>query len=343
MKRLFTIIAALVLCTVFAANVNAEEYKKSYQEKYSINADALLKTDTRYGDTKIINWTKNEISISVTITVYKSSQKKADEFFDKVKINLSGNQSAVTAETELKSLKGSNEFSIDYEIHAPKTISLDLNHKYGDAIVETIEGTVEASVKYGSFHAENITKSGNKISLAYIDKASVENLGDASLTLSYSEVDIENAGELDIDSKYNEIGIERATKLDFISKYDELNIENVDVMIIEGGFSEIEVENLSKKFVMDSDYGELDLNNVKAGFDLIEIETNHNDIHIDIEGGASYEVDLSGSYSSFSIPDGNYSVNQPSMFSESISGKIGSGSANSKVKVSGKYIDVTIK
>ncbi|MFC2107600.1 hypothetical protein ACFLRY_04635 [Bacteroidota bacterium] len=344
MKKLLTFSLALMLSTLFATNIYADEFKKNYQEKYDINPDALLKTDTRYGDVVIKNWSENAISIKVTITVNKSSQSKADDFFEKVDINLKGNSTLVSAVTEISNLKGNNEFSIDYEIYAPKTISLDLNHKYGSVELDDIEGKIDLSIKYGDFVAQKLLNPHCNFNLAYVDQLNIDELESANMNISYSEIDISKAAKLTIDSKYNEIDIDEVTVLMIDSDYDELSIGNVDEMEIEGGFSEIKIENLSRKFWMDSNYGELDINNVASGFDAIEIESNHIDIDIDVASGASYKVDLYGAYTSFSVPDGNYNINQPSFTSESIKGYIGSNSnANSVIKINGKYMDVKIK
>ncbi len=343
MKKLFVLTIAFILCSLFVTNIYADEFKKVYQEKFNINADALLKTDTRYGDVVIKNWDENVISIVVVITVEKSSQKRATDFFEKIDISLKGNSSQVSAETSIDNLRGNNKFSIDYEIFAPKTISADITHKYGELWIDMIKGKTDITLKYGEMVVGSLPNIACNLNMQYVGEVEIGLLSDANIDVAYSEVNIDKAGFLNIESKYTEIDIEDVTKVIADSKYDEITIDNIDVLDIEGGFTEISIGTLKKKIIFDSNYGELEIDRLVSGFDLVDIESNYIDVSITVDSDASYQLYLNTSYGEFSIPEGNFNIERPSKTSDIVDGYVGSNpEASSKIRIIGNYFDVEI-
>ncbi len=129
-----------------------------------MNKDATLAIKNKFGKIHCQNWDKNAISIEVTITLEASSQDKANKYFDKISISFTGNADRVTATTSFDdNLFGNNnnEFSIDYMVKMPKTIGIELDHKFGDIILEEVQGPSIIELGYGSLKVNKLSGNDN--------------------------------------------------------------------------------------------------------------------------------------------------------------------------------------
>ncbi len=323
MKKLSTFLL-MMLALIITSGMNAEEFKKTFKEKYDVNNDALLTIDNRFGDVTCMNWNENAISIEVVITVDASSQKKIDFVLSKIDVDISGSKDKVSGVTSVGNMRGSNSFSIDYFIKMPKSLTVDLSNKYGDLIVEELEGSSTINVKYGNLIAQKLLNESNKIYLAYSDNNSIDYVKMANLSLSYSEIQIEQAEELDFKSKYNEIDIESVSYVNVSSGYDEYNIENVGVVIANSNFTEFEIESLQKKFQAEMDYGDLSIERIDNGFEKVAVTASYTDIELGFESGSSYSLLIDESYSSIDLPsESNIKRTEKSYTSSRYEGVVG--------------------
>lgn len=303
MKKLSRLILMLLAVTI-AGCIHAEDFKKTFKERYEVEKDALLFIDNRFGDVTCTEWDESAVEIEVVITIDATSQNKIDYILSKIDIDLSGSRDKVSGITTMGSMRGSNSFSIDYFVKMPKTLTVDLSNKYGDLIMGELEGKSKITVKYGNFIARKLLNEDNKIHIEYSDDNSIEYVRMADINISYSEMDIERAEELTISSKYNEIGIEEVIFANINSGYDEYQIENAGAVIINSNFTELGLENLEKNIEADMNYGDLSVDRVSESFEKIKVAASYTDIELEFAAGAAYMLSLDESFTDVDLPSG---------------------------------------
>lgn len=338
-------IAFLVFSFVF---VNAgEEYSKKISRNFTVKSDAELVVLNKYGKVYCKNWDKNEVAIEVTITVEASSEDKANKYFDKIGIDITGNPTLVRAETSIESgafSKGNTELSIDYMIQLPKSMSIDIDNKFGDIYIEEVDGEARIDLGYGAIKAKKLNNNNNSLEI----KFSEGNIGfvyKAEMELKYSELTLDEANDLNVDTRFSELDFGLVDRLVMDSGYDENNLGDIRDMEIESSFSEIEIASLAERLVAQSGYGDITVREIKKGFALIDIDNDFADTKLWFDGGASFTVDVDTKMGDFYYPkaESKISSQELSFTSHKFSGTIGSGTNPvSKVKVVAKNADVKI-
>jgi len=284
-----------------ALNAFGDEYTKNYSAKYNVNPGALLYIDNKFGDVKCINWEEKAVSIEVVITTERSSEAKAQEFFEKIDISLSGSADKVSGVTTIGSLRGNNEFSIDYTIKMPRNMKAEIFNKYGGVIMEDLEGSSSISVKYGHLHTGRLLSENNIIDIDYTDASEISYVKKAEISLGYSELKVKESDFLDIHSRYNEVDLGNIAKLKINSGYDEYNIEKAHTINAESDFSEIDIKDLSRSLILVMKYGGLEIEEISSDFEEINVNTSYADIELSFEPGAAFDILVNESYSDINI------------------------------------------
>ncbi|MBU2650860.1 MAG: hypothetical protein KKA81_07985 [Bacteroidetes bacterium] len=321
---------------LIALNAFGDEFTKNYSAKYEVNPGALLYIDNKFGDVKCINWEEKAVSIEVVITTERSSETKAQEFFSKINISLTGSADKVSGITTIGSLRGNNEFSIDYTIKMPRNMKADISNKYGGVFMDDLEGSSNISVKYGHLHAGKLLSENNVIDIDYTDASEITYVNKAEISLGYSELKVKESDFLDIHSRYNEVDLGKIAKLKINSGYDEYNIDKAHVINAESDFSEIDIKDLSESLILVMKYGGLEIEEISAGFKEINVNTSYADIELNFDPGASFDILVNESYSdvniSSSYPVKRTELSYTSSRYESKSGKSPAGKVTVDIK-----------
>ncbi len=105
------------------------------EKTFDVNKDAKLVIQFEHGSVKCNNWDKNEISVKITAISETSNAEKAEKSFSRINWDVKGSRNEVTVESKLTGNSGNKHVnvSVELEIFMPKTVSLDFNHKFGNA------------------------------------------------------------------------------------------------------------------------------------------------------------------------------------------------------------------
>ena len=344
LKLSFLIFASIILS--FQVQASKEEYSRKVSKSFDVNSDATLSVTNKFGKIHCENWDRNTISIEVTITLDASSEEKAEKYFNRIDISLSGNSSRVTAKTSFENNlfnNNSDDFSIDYMINMPKTINVELNNKFGDIIIDEVEGTAKIDLGYGEIKAKRFTNATNEIEIKF-SEGFIGYIHQADLKLQYSELEISEAGKLIADTKFSEISLGFIDVLTLETAYDEISIGHARDIDLEANFSEIEIKNLKERLTADCDYGELTVKNIEKDFILIDLENSFSEATIGFDEQASFRISATIKMGDFDYPENltKLSVVDLSMTANKYEGLIGQDKdTDSKVVVSSKHSDVT--
>ncbi|MFC2129614.1 DUF4097 family beta strand repeat-containing protein, partial [Bacteroidota bacterium] len=180
--------------------------------------------------------------------------------------------------------------------------------------IEELTGDANIVVKYGSIKAQSLMNASGKANV---------------LTLGYSEGVIKSSGKITGKLAYSDI------KFGTVESYEG-----------KLAYSDFEAANLSKKLLTEAAYSDVQLENLEAGFELVEISSGYGDVNIVAAGDASFSYEMDTKYGDISAPKGAEKVGKDNdhgpNFNKAVKGKVGSG-AGGKIVVHAKYADVTLK
>ncbi|MCF6241514.1 MAG: hypothetical protein L3J74_09245 [Bacteroidales bacterium] len=326
---------------------NAEDFTKTFRKQYKANKNTTMQLVNKYGDMKIINWDKNEIDITVTITVKTSNELKAESTFRKIDIDFSEKGNLVSAITSLNESIRNTSFKIDYFVKIPAYINVDLSNKYGDLFLNEVNGHANIQVKYGNFTINKLGRGNikplNYIYVGYSDTyCDIDQANWLKMEVAYSKVVIETVQALMIASKYSALKIKKVKSIVAESKYDHpFKVGAVRNFICTGGYSSFEISKLYNKLDLTVKYGNLDLFKVDPGFELIKIDQRYGKSNLHLP--ESYKLEAQAAYGSIKYPK-EYKLNKIIDGTESrVWGTVGiKKDTKAKVIVSSRYGNVQI-
>lgn len=349
MKSIIKSSAAIVILLFTGINslTAHDDFSKVIKKEYTINPDAKLIIDNKFGKVHCDNWAKNIISIEVTTTVEASSESVAARILDKISIVISGSLSLVEARTVFENgdFHGNNRIHINYKITMPVSINLDLTNKFGDIYINELAGTGKIDLSYGNMEVNKLTNSDNLLIIKF-SNAHIESIQGAVLTLKYSEIQIEYAGSLRLDSKYSTI--EAAQVISITGNYEggKLNIEKSTAVDSKSKFSDLNITRIAKTLNLDIQYGNCDVHEMPADFTNISILNKYGNISIGISKEASYNLDADLKYCHLDFPEENANLTRKVVTNTSNSYKATVGKAanpSARVTIQSEYGNVSLE
>jgi hypothetical protein len=358
MKRQIYKSGLLLTCSVFlsAATLVAQEVSKEFHKEYTAGANTTLDISNKYGDVIVETTNQDQITINVKVTVEYPNREKAEKLLSYINVEFSEDGDVLKAKTVIDDKfnfggwgGGSRTFSIDYKVIMPSRINFTLANRYGNAELEEISGLVRLDIKYGDLQADNLARGNEKplnlLTLAY-GKADIQSAGWLDVTLRYSgSFMINKAQALSLDSKYSKVRIDNVSSVVGETKYDNLNIEKINNLILDAGYTDINVGELTKKLKFEGGYGSLTVDNIPAGFEMIESDSRYIGVKLGIDDNASYELDARLSYGDLKFNEDNFQHQRRIVENNSseVAGIVGKESSpSSKVRVTSSYGSVRL-
>lgn len=235
-KSIVAFSAALLLTGLAQAQKNEKlEFTKerAISKTYPASGNTL-DIDNTFGHVKFIAWDKNEIKVDIKIEVASNNKEMAEHTFES--INVSDNQSGNTVrfKTTVESKKGmscnncSNTMHINYEVHLPVTVALELENSFGNIELPDYKGPVSISNKFGNVTAGSLT-TVKDIRIEF-GKAQFKSIADIDAVFKFSKVQIENlSGANKIKMEFcdsTKIVLQNSlTSLDLKESYSTINLK----------------------------------------------------------------------------------------------------------------------
>lgn len=286
------------------------EYKKKKEinKSFKVSLSDLLYVDNKYGNITITPWNKNEVEIKVIIESASRSEKKAQEYLDRVQIDLNKQGNTVSASTTIQNTSISNNenvrFTVNYFIQMPSKLSCELTQKYGNiTLPQENEGIRKIHVKYGNLMAGNFhadleleAKYGN------ID---IENVTVAHMDLGYiSNLKMKDGKELYIDSKYSDLTIQNVKRIELEKKYGNIKLGTVEKAYMELRYSDATIDNLTQEIEVDAlSYGTLDIRKLSGSFSRVEVDSHYGNLKIAIPEKTAFNLEAEN------MKYGHYQIN----------------------------------
>ena len=324
-----------------------EEFKKTVNKSFDVDKNAVLTLKNKFGKIHCENWDKSSIAVEVTITVEASSQEKANKYFEKIAVDISGSSSQVSVVSNFDDnlfKNNKDEISVDFMISMPATISVEVDHKFGDLILPDVEGNSSIELGYGSVKAKKLGGDENDLEIKF-SEGYVGYVKNAQIELQYGELEIDEAASLSVESKFSAFKLGKADVLTMETGYDEDVIGTVRDLDIEAGFSDVEIRNVADRLVADFDYGELSVKEMGSNFKYVEITSSFSGANIGFNPSSSFRVSATVKMGELSYPrdKARMNVEELSFTSNKYEGMVGDNdNTSSKVVIEAKNAGVNL-
>ncbi len=303
------------------------DFTKTIKKEYEVGSNATVHVNNKYGKVDIKTWDKNRVKIDVRILVRAATEAEAQKVFDRINVQFSNTGSFVKAETTIEpqskkwwdGSSSKNDYSINYDVYAPASISLELFNKYGDVYAAAITGKGTIDVKYGNFKLDGLNEASN-ITLAY-GNGKLTKAGKVVTDVSYGRLNVTEANEMDVNSKYSTLTLDKVDELrsmskydtyklgsvqDFrnIGKYDNIEVQNTGHMVVSSKYTNVHVEKATKALEMNMEYGGVTVTQLNKGFSDVNLSGKYTDFKVMVENGAVYRIDALTDYAGVRYPAG---------------------------------------
>ena len=322
----------------------AAEKTKKYSEKWPVSSVQALQVVNKFGEVKVNNSGGSEVTIDVLVTVEATTESRASELLNMIKVNFSKSGGTVKAETEIENnFKSRQKFSIDYTVNIPKDKNLNISNKYGNTIVNELNATGDFNIQYGNFTAGKLYAPANgsmKVNLAY-GKAEIHSASDMNVDVKYSTMNFGEMKDLQLLSRYSVVNIEKSAAMKIDSKYDTFSFEEVEALDAITKYSHFKITTLKKRLKIDSGYGGIRVAKVFDDFESIDIQNSYGQIKLGL-GTAGYSIDASCNYCGISYPESEFSGNRMNENqTKTVMGKVGKNGSG-KVYIRSKYGEIKL-
>ncbi|MCB9282810.1 MAG: hypothetical protein H6563_01940 [Lewinellaceae bacterium] len=327
MKPAYKILSVLALALLVASTGWASpkaEYSKTIKREFSIDPGGLTQFITKYGRLDVKTWDQDRVKVEVTIHVQARSEEDAQKVFDQIRIDFTSSNNLVKAETIVESSSGwswwgssKSDFTVDYEVFLPRTVTLDVAHKYGDVFVSDFAGRVMMDLKYGNLRMDELSNDLN-LDLSY-GNATIASVRDAEAVISYSNLTLAKVRDGKLTTKYSNVSIEEGNYIQSESKYDNyrlgdlskmnnrasfgaVEIRRIDDLTSSSRYTDYKVTEIANSADLDLQYGGARLEKVLKGFSEIRLTGRYSDFKVKVEEGANYQLEASGKYAGILYP-----------------------------------------
>ena len=350
-----TILTFLIPLITFGS-IDKEKHEKTkiISKEYSVNADAKVAINNKYGDLNITSWNKNRVEIEVQITVKGDDLDEVESKLETIQINFNANSNFVEAETVIEKNRSnwswwSNSKNVNYKINyivkMPKTNSVSLNNDYGSIYLGDLDGDASISCDYGKISVGELSSDNNNINLDYCSSSSIKRIKEGSVNIDYSKLTIDNSERIKLNADYSTMKFDKAGSIDFNQDYGSISINDAAQINGNTDYVTMRFGTVRNRLTIDTDYGSLTIKDLKSTFDKVDINAQYTGIRIGVENGINFDFEIDLQYSSFKRNDDNIE------FYKSISkstkkyyeGKYGKGNSKASLKINSQYGSVKIE
>jgi hypothetical protein len=351
----------ILLCLTYTLSGQAYSEKRTYRKSVAVNREMTLEVNNKYGVVHISSGTADSVEIKAEIEATGSSQDRIDKMLQGVEVNISETDYLVRAQTDFnqtismllegfksitnKLIPYESRIQINYSIVAPEFLNIRIVNKYGDVYLENSAGSISVDLSNGSFKANSLSGS-TSLNFNFCD-ATINNLKDARLEATFSDLTIGESGKLTVSSISSKFDITKSLSLDTKSRRDKFYIGNVSSLTGNSYFSEYRIENLDKEIILDSKYGRIEADHIGKNCEMVNITSGYTDVYLTFDPAMSYSFDVRSVNSFLVLPRERTDVEKETVNEDRKeyinSGKVGKNQGNLKVVIEATRGNIYLK
>lgn len=302
---------SIIMLLFMSTNGFGTEYTKTTSKSFDVKPGVLLDIRTEFTEIKAHNWDKQKVSIEATITVNASSQSKANDRFERIKLEFDGSKDLVTIISSIESSffgKSSNSISIDFLIYYPADSRLKLNMEFGSAFFENVKGKTDIDIEYGSFNANNLSNNDNQIEISF-GSFQVSKLAEADIEIDYGGCEIEEVNILNLRTSFSgNVNIEKVGDLKLKSAYDKVSIGEAGSIVGSTEFTSFKLDRLENSLNMKSAYGSFKVYYIAPDFELIDLKSEFCSLKLYVDENSNFTFYTDVELGSFNYPKSKVTI-----------------------------------
>lgn len=358
MKPQFKTLIVLLLLPFFALALNNSDWKgkhtkeKKIEKQFTVNKDALLKVNNKYGNIDITSWNQNRIEIEVTITTNGDDESEVQKRLDEISVEFSGSKSMVSAETLIP--RKSNSWSIwggksknvnmkiNYLIKMPVTNSVNLDNSYGAISLDVLEGNANISCDYGKFIIGELKGNNNTLNFDYTNNSTIGHVKNIQINADYSGFVIDRAEQIALNGDYTKSEIKEVGKLAYNCDYGKITVGSVDEITGDGSYLSTSVENVSKRMNIQAGYGKISVDRLGKDIKNVKIKSKYTSIKLGYDAASSFDLSAALSYASLKGKEAfSFSIENDRATSKEYKGYYGQKNSGNIIDITSDYGGVT--
>lgn len=335
------IAALLIICT----NNLLAQYTKTVNKSWGVNEIETLVVENKFGHINIVNTNTETIKMDITLEIKNLSGSKAEYLANQIRFNINLNNKTLSAKTIFnEDFKTNQEFSIVYDIQIPKNKNLDITNRYGNVTMADLTAKGNFDISYGNIQGGDLESPQNeniRIKVSY-GNAGFNSINQTDTQIKYGKLTVENIETALLNTEYSIIKTGRLNKANVNSKYDHFDIGKATTLYIESKFTSWNIETLEKTIAIDTEYGNLSINNVAHQFNQIDIENSYGNISVAMPYDASYYLEGECYYCNIKHHEAELEQKTTENNRTYLKGKVGQANTDAHVKVRSRYGKVNL-
>lgn len=199
-KILFSVLSIAFCFALVTANAQDkkryEHFKERNISKTYPAAGSSLDIENSFGKVEVIISNNNEIKVDVHIEASSSDADMAEKTFNAINVTDEKKGNAVYFKTSIKNNdnKGCkncrNNMSIDYTIHLPASVKLDIKNSFGSITIPDYSGELSLESKFGSLTA-GVLGNVKNINVEF-GSAKIKSMDNVNTVFKFSTIEIDN-------------------------------------------------------------------------------------------------------------------------------------------------------
>ncbi|MFN8251724.1 MAG: hypothetical protein U0V75_07550 [Ferruginibacter sp.] len=258
-QKILTSAFSLLLCVTLVYTVNAQDDKKRYEhfkertisKTYPASGNSLEIVNS-FGKVDVVTSGGNEIKVDIHIEASSSDADMAERTFNSISVTDDKRGNTIYFKTNVKgnNNKGcnncKNNMSIDYTVHLPASVKLDIENSFGGISVPDYSGEISLTSKFGSLTTGALSNAkGLNVEFGTAKIKSADNI---NAVFKFSSIEVDNL------SGSNKIKVEfcNVAKIGLTNNITSLNLNE--------SYSTINLRpaaNLSATYSMHTSFGNL--------------------------------------------------------------------------------------
>jgi hypothetical protein len=286
---------ALALALGFTA-IAQEKVSKEIKETYPFNNSGELHVENKYGNIHIYGWIKDEVSITVSITVTDKKRENAKEFLNRITPVIRHSDKFISVNYEIAD-KNSGFFSnlfekanpfdfdrgnvqIDYKVYVPQKVELEIINTFGDVFIEDWVGVLMADVQHGDmWMSDNLNKAD--VTMKY-GKLRAKNINYANIDIKNGGLDMDHANTMRLNTSGSTIDVQLVESLELYSNKDEVDIKEMGTLYGNLKFSKLRIHRLKKDIDLDLKISDFWVESILTPSSRISLVQESSEVNINI-------------------------------------------------------------
>jgi hypothetical protein len=321
--------------------------QKNIKKTYSVNSNAGIDVDNKYGNISVSTWDEDKIDIDITIKVTGPNENWVNERLNNIDVDITALKTMVTAITKLgnsslKSKGSNNSFEINYVIKIPKNGTIKLMNKYGNITVLSLEGASDITCKYGKVTVGKLNNVNNRFQIEYCQNSTIDYIKNGTVEARYSGLKINDSGNLNLDTNYTDLVVADGQNIKYDCNYGTLKFQKISSFSGSGNYLTISIAEISNNVNVDATYSKINISTITSKANNVNINTDYTDISLGYDANYTFDFDINTKYGNIKSDNSlDVSVTESKNSSKRISG-FNKKKGQNKVIINSNYGNVTL-